>query len=102
MREGWVCPKCGAPNNPDNKTCVACFAPTLPLSPTLPEHWPNIPPGITVPGPWVKPEWMTPKCDLLSKPLCPKCGKSGDYCTEFQCPMKVGIAQNTSGDENEV
>jgi len=24
---GWICPKCGCPNAPTNKTCVACFAP---------------------------------------------------------------------------
>ena len=26
LNYGWVCPKCGCPNAPTNKTCVACFS----------------------------------------------------------------------------
>ena len=24
--KGWICPVCGAPNNPNNKTCATCFS----------------------------------------------------------------------------
>jgi hypothetical protein len=86
MREGWVCPKCGAPNNPDNKTCSACFCPPLPFP------YPSAPPGDIFPN------------KLNHFEPCPKCGGPGyPLCPDFHCPKRGSIQYKvtcqTQGDE---
>jgi len=77
MREGWVCPKCGAPNNPDNQTCVACFSTADdPAPPQVPPIW----------EPMRQPH-------TLPKPNCPKCGGPGyPLCPDYNCPMRSAIS----------
>lgn len=65
---GWVCPKCGCPNAPTNKSCVACFNT---------EHIDIVAPNDTVP--------RCVKCGMdLSKPL-------GFVCPDFCCPQRASL-----------
>lgn len=67
---GWVCPKCGCPNAPTNKTCVACFSHE--------EQWPK------VPMPFMP---TTPPAEKWEMPTtCAKCGMRIDGALGYVCP----------------
>lgn len=80
---GWVCPKCGCPNAPTNKSCVACFnMEHIEIPPyTLPTITPFNP--------------LNAKDNVLRPTNCTQCGirldtVMGYCCPNIDCPSGMG------------